>query len=50
MNRKKNITMVKTDDLVPVDMFFGSESARDSEVEDDNASASFTVSAPGMEN
>ena len=38
------------DDLVPVDMCFGSESARASEVGDDNASASFTVSTPGMVN
>ena len=38
------------DDLGLVDMCFGSESARDSEVGDDNASASFAVSAPGMVN
>ena len=40
------------DDLVPVDMCLGSESASDSEDggDNDNASASFTVSAPGMGN
>ena len=35
------------DDLVPVDICSGSQSARDSENSDDNDNASVSVSAPG---
>ena len=39
VNQKKNITMVKGEDLVSVDICFGSQSATDSEDGDDNDNA-----------